>query len=61
MGSDYHPFFQNIVRVRHIKDVKEINEYRNMLDSLNNEDYDTGLSIIGVPVLKHMLYNNLIL
>ncbi len=41
-----------------IKNVKQLGEYRKMLNLLTNKDYDTDLAILRLPVIKHMVYNN---
>ncbi|MFZ5967068.1 MAG: FAD-dependent oxidoreductase [Bacillota bacterium] len=41
-----------------VKEVKELHGYREMLNILKNKDYDNYISIIGLPGLKHMVYNN---
>ncbi len=40
------------------KEVLRLHEYRKMVDLLNNKDLDIDMSILGLPVLKHMIYNN---
>ena len=40
------------------KEVLKLHEYRKMMDLLNNKDLDQDMSIIGIPVLKHLIYNN---
>jgi digeranylgeranylglycerophospholipid reductase len=41
-----------------VNEVKSMHEYRKMMNLLNNKDLDMDISIIGVPVVKHMIYNN---
>ncbi|NJD02689.1 MAG: hypothetical protein FIA99_08885 [Ruminiclostridium sp.] len=41
-----------------IKDVKRLDEYRKMLNVLTNKDFDTDISILRLPVIKHLVYNN---
>lgn len=40
------------------KDVNQMHEYRKMLNMLTNRNYDIDMSLIGLPGLKHMIYNN---
>ncbi|MCX7749572.1 MAG: FAD-dependent oxidoreductase [Clostridia bacterium] len=40
------------------KELKSLTEYRKLLNVLTNKDYDMDMSMIGLPVLKHMIYNN---
>lgn len=42
------------------KDVNRLHEYRKMVNSLSNDDYDKLLTFIGLPVIKQLLYNNVI-
>lgn len=50
---DYDKLVKPYVRV-----VKQLYEYRKMLNVLTNKDYDTDISILGLPLIKHMVYNN---
>lgn len=50
---DYRSLLQPL-----IKDVNAMYEYRKMINNLDNNDYDTLLSFIGLPVVKQLLYNN---
>lgn len=40
------------------KEVENLAEYRKMMNVLDNKNLDKDMSIIGVPVLKQMIYNN---
>lgn len=40
------------------KEVGNLSEYRKMMNVLDNNDLSTDMSIIGVPVLKQIIYNN---
>jgi hypothetical protein len=40
------------------KNVKQLSEYRKMMNLLTNKDYDTDLAILRLPVIKHLVYNN---
>jgi len=40
------------------KEVKQLYEYRKMLNVLTNKDLDFDMSIIATPGLKQMIYNN---
>lgn len=40
------------------KPVKQMAEYRKMLNLLTNKDYDTDISILRLPIIKHLVYNN---
>jgi digeranylgeranylglycerophospholipid reductase len=42
------------------KEINGLHEYRKMINSLTNEDYDKLLAFIGFPVLKQLLYNNVL-
>ncbi len=42
----------------YIKEVNQLNAYREMINVLTNRDYDMDLSILGLPGIKHLVYNN---
>jgi digeranylgeranylglycerophospholipid reductase len=50
--------FYRSLRKPFVDEVKSMREYRKMMNLLNNKNLDMVISVIGVPVLKHMLYNN---
>jgi len=50
---DFNKLMQPLVKAR-----KQLDEYRKMLNVLSNKDYDTDISILGLPVIKHLVYNN---
>ena len=53
-----HKLDYNILLTPFKKEVKQMYEYRKMLNVLTNQDLDKDMSIIGIPGLKHMIYNN---
>lgn len=42
------------------KQVYDLSEYRKMIDVLTDKDYDLDMSILGLPVIKQMVYNNVL-
>ena len=40
-----------------INEVKALHEYRKMINAMNNKDYNRLISFIGLPGIKHSLYN----
>lgn len=41
-----------------LKEAKQLDEYRKMLNILTNKDYDKDLCILRLPGIKHFVYNN---
>lgn len=40
------------------KNIERLHEYRTAFNSLDNANLDTAITIIGLPVLKQLVYNN---
>lgn len=40
------------------KEINSLNEYRKMINVLTNKDYDFDMSILELPLIKQIVYNN---
>jgi digeranylgeranylglycerophospholipid reductase len=50
---DYNKIAQSLT-----EDIKQTTKFRRVANTLNNDDYDKLLTLMGLPVIKQLVYHN---